>query len=158
MKKLTALLLCLGLCLAALAACDSGSNDPAVTTGKDSTTTAPATEETTASAGEETTAPAGNDTAEDTTAPEETTSAGEQEYDPELYVVIKTAEDLMALNKAAVEALEPMGIIINDIFPMVYGHTDEMICDDQLHLSETGAKKIAARVAEVIRNAAEAAE
>ena len=103
MKKLTALLLCLVLCLAALAACDSGSNDPAVTTGKDSTTTAPATEETTVSAGEETTAPVGNDTAEDTTAPEETTSAGEQEYDPELYVVIKTAEDLMALNKAAVE-------------------------------------------------------
>ena len=62
-------------------------------------------------------------------------------------------ERIMAFNKAAIEALEPMGIIINDIFPMVYGHTDEMICDDQLHLSEVGAKKIAARVVEVIREA-----
>ena len=63
-------------------------------------------------------------------------------------------ERIMAFNKAAVEALEPMGIIINDIFPMVYGHTDEMICADKLHLTEEGAKKIAARVADVIREAA----
>ena len=62
-------------------------------------------------------------------------------------------ERIKLFNKAAVEALEPMGIIINDIFPMVYGHTDEMICDDKLHLSEVGAKKIAARVADVIRDA-----
>ena len=60
---------------------------------------------------------------------------------------------IMAFNKAAIEALEPMGIIINDIFPMVYGHTDEMICADKLHLTEEGAKKVAARVADVIRNA-----
>ena len=60
---------------------------------------------------------------------------------------------IKAFNKAAIEALEPMGIIINDIFPMVYGHTDEMICDDKLHLSEVGAKTIAARVADVIRDA-----
>ena len=62
-------------------------------------------------------------------------------------------ERIKLFNKAAIEALEPMGIIINDIFPMVYGHTDEMICEDQLHLSEVGAKKIAARVVEVIREA-----
>ena len=67
---------------------------------------------------------------------------GDQDYDR-----------IMAFNKAAIEALEPMGVIINDIFPMVYGHTDEMICDDKLHLSEVGAKTIAARVADVIRDA-----
>ena len=62
-------------------------------------------------------------------------------------------ERIMDFNKAAIEALEPMGVIINDIFPMVYGHTDEMICADKLHLTEEGAKKVAARVADVIRNA-----
>ena len=106
MKKLTALLLCLVLCVSILAACAS---DPAVTPGESTAapsegTTAP-TEETTAPA-EETTAPSEEtDAGEETTASagDETQDPADMEYDPELYVVIKTAEDLMALNKAAVE-------------------------------------------------------
>ena len=110
MKKLISLLLCLVLCLtlsAVFAACDTAGDDPAETTGK---TDAPADGETTAPADGETTAPADEDTTAtdggDTTTPadgDDTVSGGDEEYDPELYVVIKTPEDLMALNKAAVE-------------------------------------------------------
>ncbi len=63
-------------------------------------------------------------------------------------------ERIAAYNKAAREALEPMGIIINDICPMVAENIDHMICEDQLHLSEEGARIVAERVAEVIRTAA----
>ena len=112
MKKLTALLLCLILCLAVFAACDKDEDTPKETQGAtNATTTAPAEEATEAPTEEATEAP----TEEETTAAagEETTAAGDEtqdsadmEYDPELYVVIKTAEDLMAFNKAVNEDME----------------------------------------------------
>ena len=124
MKKLIALLLCLLLalsCVATLASCDSDKTEE--TTAKNETTTAAPSEETT-EATEETT-----DAAEETTdAVEETTEATEEtsdvadesgdasdetqgsiddtEYDPELYVVIRNAEDLMAFNKSVNEDYE----------------------------------------------------
>ncbi len=114
MKKLTALLLlalCAVLCLTMLAACDNGSENPAETEGKNTpVTTAPvenATEAPTEEAATEapteeaaTEAPTAADTAEETQDP------ADIEYDPELYVVIKTPEDLMAFNKAVNEDME----------------------------------------------------
>ena len=114
MKKLTALLLCLVLCLscvAAMASCDSTDQPADTTVGNTDTTAAP--EETTEAPAEETTeTPAEEDT---TDATEETTegtpSDGDEtqdpgDYDPETYVVISSAEDLMAFNKAVNEDYE----------------------------------------------------
>lgn len=114
MKKLTALLLlalCAVLCLTMLAACDNSSETPAETKGENNAvTTAPvenATEAPTEEAATEapteeaaTEAPTAADTAEETQDP------ADIEYDPELYVVIKTPEDLMAFNKAVNEDME----------------------------------------------------
>ncbi len=111
MKKLTALLLCLTLCLscvAVLASCDS---DPGTT---DDSTLGAATTAPEADATEEPTAP--ETEAPETEAPEtqpaeseETTEGGDEnvqdpgDYDPETHVVITSAEDLMAFNKAVNE-------------------------------------------------------
>lgn len=130
MKKLIALLLCLLLCLscvAALASCDSG-NEPEETTPATESTTAPAedtteadtedateesTEDATEDATENVTEATTDDATEDVTADEggdasdETQeSVDDTEYDPELYVVIRSAEDLMAFNKSVNEDYE----------------------------------------------------
>ena len=113
MKKLTALLLCLVLCLscvAAMASCDKTPDQPADTTAHNNTTEAPTEDATEAP----------TDAEETTEAPEETTDAEETteapadgdetqdpgDYDPESYVVITSAEDLMAFNKAVNEDME----------------------------------------------------
>ena len=112
MKKLTALLLCLILCLscvAAMASCDS-SDQPSDTTADNATTTAPSDDATEAP----TEAPTEDATEEDTEAPtedatedgEDVTSDPNAEYDPETHVVISSAEDLMAFNKAVNEDME----------------------------------------------------
>ncbi len=117
MKKLSFSLLSLLLCLAlvvSFAACDK--DDPDVQPNADTTaakadgTSEPATdnattpEESQAPDAEETTAEAPS---EETTAAsgEQDTTEGEVEYDPETYIVIRTAEDLMELN-AKVNDLE----------------------------------------------------
>ena len=74
-------------------------------------------------------------------------------------VLEKAASELVCYGESGMSVMEmshrspDYEAIINDIFPMVYGHTDEMICADKLHLTEEGAKKVAARVADVIRDA-----
>ena len=122
MKKLTVLLLSLLLCLscvAALASCDSAGT-PEETTGKTESTTAPAEDTTEAPVVDATTeAPAedvtetpSEEVTEDATSDEtkgdsdEPLSPDDTEYDPELYVVIRSAEDLMAFNKAVNEDME----------------------------------------------------
>ena len=112
MKKLTALLLCLVLCLscvAAMASCDSADQPTDTTVGNADTTAAP--EETTEAPTEEDTteAPADEETTEadeETTEGEGETSDPNVEYDPETHVVISSAEDLMAFNKAVNEDFE----------------------------------------------------
>ena len=113
MKKLTALLLCLVLCLscvAAMASCDTPDqpSDTTVDNATDAPTEAPTeNDETTEAPTEEITeAPTEND--ETTEAPteggDETQDPGD--YDPETHVVISTPEDLMAFNKAVNEDFE----------------------------------------------------
>ncbi len=63
-----------------------------------------------------------------------------------------TWERIRAYNEAAVAALRPMGVLINDLYPLVAGHTEEMICEDHIHLTEHGARLVAARVAASIRS------
>ena len=109
MKKITALLLCLILCLTVLVACDKGTEQPAETKGENNaTTTAPAENATEAPTEEAATeAPETEASTEETQAPaDETQDPADMEYDPELYVVIKTPEDLMAFNKAVNEDME----------------------------------------------------
>ena len=113
MKKLTALLLCLVLCLscvAAMASCDTPDqpSDTTVDNATDAPTEAPTeNDETTEAPTEEITeAPTEDD--ETTEAPteggDETQDPGD--YDPETHVVISTPEDLMAFNKAVNEDFE----------------------------------------------------
>ena len=123
MKKLIALLLCLLLalsCVATLASCDSDKTEE--TTTKNETTTAAPSEETTEATEETSEAEETTEATEETTeATEETSDSTDEsgdasdetqdviddtEYDPELYVVIRNAEDLMAFNKAVNEDYE----------------------------------------------------
>lgn len=107
MKKITALLLCLVLCLssvAILAACDSGSEPNKDTV--ESATNAPEGDGTEAPTQQ---APETDPETEPETDPAETeeeTSDPNAEYDPETHVVISSAEELMAFNKAVNEDME----------------------------------------------------
>ena len=111
MKKLTALLLCLVLCLsciAAMASCDTGSQ-PSDTTAGNAVTTAPADDATEAPTEDATEAPAEDATeapTEDATDDENVTADPDAEYDPTTHVVISSAEDLMAFNKKVNEDME----------------------------------------------------
>lgn len=69
---------------------------------------------------------------------------------PDPYMPGHTQERIDAYNKAAVAALEPMGILINDLYPLVAGHTEEMICEDHIHLTPKGGEIVARRVADAI--------
>ena len=113
MKKLTALFLCLVLCLscvAALASCDKVPGTNEETTAGSASTTAPeanVTEEPTDApeTDPETDAPE-TDPAESEGESEGETADPNAEYDPETHVVIATPEDLMAFNKAVNEDME----------------------------------------------------
>ncbi len=63
---------------------------------------------------------------------------------------------IRAYNEAAIDALTPMGVRINDIYPLVAADHERMICDDLLHLTDDGAKIVAEQVARAIRAATEA--
>ncbi len=107
MKKLITLLLCAVLCLTVLVACDKGNDQPTETKGENNaTTTAPAEDATEAPTEEAATEADETNAPEETAASDETQDSANQEYDPELYVVIKTPEDLMAFNKAVNEDFE----------------------------------------------------
>ncbi len=65
-----------------------------------------------------------------------------------------SVERIDAYNRAAIAALEPMGVRINDLFPLVAGHTETMICEDHIHLTPEGGRIVAEKVADAIRHAA----
>ena len=65
-------------------------------------------------------------------------------------------ERLKAYNTAAVAALTPLGIRINDLFTPVAADLDGMICEDHIHLSAHGIEICAAQVADSIRRGVEA--
>ena len=58
---------------------------------------------------------------------------------------------LKAYNAAAVAALSPMGILINDLFTPVAEDIDRMISEDYLHASPYGVEILANRVADCIK-------
>ena len=55
-------------------------------------------------------------------------------------------------NKIIVPRLKEMGIVINDLNSLLRGKEDEMICDDELHLSEKGAEICAKAVYNAIKS------
>ncbi len=63
---------------------------------------------------------------------------------------------LKAYNAAAAATLEPMGVLVNDLFTPVASDVEHMICEDHLHLSEHGIEVCAQQVAACIRAATEA--
>ncbi len=65
-------------------------------------------------------------------------------------------ERIQAFNQAAIEVLEPMGILINDLYPLVANDCEHMICEDLIHLSAEGNLVIAHKVADTIRSVFEA--
>lgn len=62
---------------------------------------------------------------------------------------------LKTYNAAAVATLEPMGVLINDLFTPVAADVETMICEDHIHLSAQGIEVCAAQVADCIRKASE---
>lgn len=54
-------------------------------------------------------------------------------------------------NAVLVPKLQEMGIVINDLHSLIAPDIGRYICDDQLHLSEEGAKLCAEQVAQMIR-------
>jgi lysophospholipase L1-like esterase len=62
--------------------------------------------------------------------------------------------DIEEYNALLVPKLQEMGIIINDLYSVVYPHLDEYICEDKIHLSEAGIKACAKQVAKIIKETA----
>ena len=56
-----------------------------------------------------------------------------------------------AYNAAAVAALEPLGILMDDLFTPVAEEMDRMISEDYLHASPSGVEILANRVADCIK-------
>ena len=61
-------------------------------------------------------------------------------------------EKIKEYNAAVVPVLRDMGIIINDLFELVYPKVDEYICEDHIHLSEAGAQACAKQIAALIKS------
>ena len=57
-------------------------------------------------------------------------------------------------NDYVVSHLEKMGVIINDLYGVVYPGIDEYICDDLIHLTDAGIRVCGEKVAEIIRETA----
>ena len=60
-------------------------------------------------------------------------------------------ERVRAYNAAVVAALEPLGIVINDLFTPVAEDVEHMICEDLLHSTPYGVEVLAKQVADLIR-------
>ncbi len=58
---------------------------------------------------------------------------------------------LKAYNAATVATLEPMGVLVNDLFTPVAADVETMISEDHLHLSAQGIEVCAKQVADCIR-------
>ena len=57
-------------------------------------------------------------------------------------------------NAALVPKLRELGVVINDLFSLVYPKMDEYICDDKVHLNEAGIFACAEQTARIIREVA----
>lgn len=62
-----------------------------------------------------------------------------------------SVEKHLAYNAAAVAALEPLGVEINDLYTPVAADVEANICEDLIHLSPVGVELCATRVAAAIR-------
>ncbi len=63
-------------------------------------------------------------------------------------------EDIMAFNAAVVPALQKEGIVINDLFGLLYEKRNEYIsAEDRIHLTKAGTEVCAQQVAAYIREA-----
>lgn len=61
-------------------------------------------------------------------------------------------ENINKFNKIAVETLEPMGVVINDLYTPVWADVAKYIGEDQLHPSEAGVELLSTLVADKIRS------
>lgn len=64
-------------------------------------------------------------------------------------------EDIRLFNSLVVPALTAKGVIINDLYSLVYENLDKYICEDNLHLSAEGELACAKQVAKMICEQAE---
>lgn len=64
-------------------------------------------------------------------------------------------EIIASYNSFIVPKLREMGIIVNDLYSVVYPHIAEYICEDHLHLSAAGIDACAAAVVKAIHSADE---
>lgn len=64
-------------------------------------------------------------------------------------------EDIRRYNELIVPKLREMGILINDLYSAVAENIDEYICEDNIHMSESGIALCARLTADCIRKAAQ---
>lgn len=57
---------------------------------------------------------------------------------------------IIEYNKILKDVAKRHNIPVNDLFPLVDGHTDTLICPDHIHLTKEGFDMVGARVAQVI--------
>ncbi len=57
-------------------------------------------------------------------------------------------------NDYVVPHLEKLGVVINDLYSVVYPHIDEYICDDLIHLTDAGIKACGEQVSKIIKETA----
>lgn len=62
-------------------------------------------------------------------------------------------DDIRRFNEIALSVLEPMGVVINDLYTVVIADLEANIReDDKIHLSEQGTRLCAEKTAETLRN------
>ena len=62
--------------------------------------------------------------------------------------------DIEEFNSVVVPEIEKMGIIINDLYSLVYPNIEKFICEDKIHLNENGIAACGEQVAQIIKETA----
>jgi lysophospholipase L1-like esterase len=62
-----------------------------------------------------------------------------------------TNEEIERYNKAALDLMQSRGVPVNDLHSIVMSDVDRYICEDMLHLSESGKRKCADAVVTAVR-------
>lgn len=60
-------------------------------------------------------------------------------------------EEIDEYNRAALALMQQHGVAVNDLHSIVAADPDELLCEDQLHLSEAGKARCAEAVADAVR-------
>lgn len=63
--------------------------------------------------------------------------------------------DIQSYNNAVLEAFKDEGILVNDLFALMYEKKEEYLCDDMIHPNDDGVKLLGKAVADAIKSVGE---